>query len=155
MGAIGGLTILIILAVIILWLIITNIRIVPEATAFVIERLGKYKETWNAGLHLKVPIIETVARKVSLKEQVLDFPPQPVITKDNVIISLDSVVFCKVFDPQLYTYGVDNPLSGLQNLAERDYVRHRDKARTSLFVLEFIAASLKWRGSRRPYPSTT
>lgn len=117
MGAIGGLTILIILAVIILWLIITNIRIVPEATAFVIERLGKYKETWNAGLHLKVPIIETVARKVSLKEQVLDFPPQPVITKDNVIISLDSVVFCKVFDPQLYTYGVDNPLSGLQNLA--------------------------------------
>ena len=117
MGAIGGLTILIILAVILLWLIITNIRIVPEATAFVIERLGKYKETWNAGLHLKVPIIETVARKVSLKEQVLDFPPQPVITKDNVIISLDSVVFCKVFDPQLYTYGVDNPLSGLQNLA--------------------------------------
>ena len=117
MGTITGFSVLIVLLVIAVWLIITNIRIVPEATAFVIERLGKYKETWNAGLHLKVPIIETVSRKVSLKEQVLDFPPQPVITKDNVIISLDSVVFCKVFDPQMYTYGVDNPLSGLQNLA--------------------------------------
>ena len=108
---------IIIVVVIVLWLLLANVRVVPEAEAFVIERLGKYKETWNAGLHLKMPIIEAVSRKVSLKEQVLDFPPQPVITKDNVIVSLDSVVFCKVFDPQLYTYGVENPLIGLQNLA--------------------------------------
>ena len=107
----------VILAALVLWLIVTNIRIVPEAESYVIERLGKYKETWNAGLHLKVPLIETVSKKVSLKEQVLDFPPQPVITKDNVIVQLDSVVFCKVFDPQLFTYGADNPLVGLQNLA--------------------------------------
>ena len=104
-------------AVLLLWTVIANIRVVPEASAFIIESLGRYKTTWHAGLHLKVPIIQKVARKVSLKEQVLDFPPQPVITKDNVIVSLDSVVFCKVFDPQLYTYGVENPLSGLQNLA--------------------------------------
>ena len=102
---------------IVLLLIFTNIIIVPQAEAYVLERLGKYRATWEAGLHLKVPVIEHVTRKVSLKEQVLDFPPQPVITKDNVIISLDSVVFCKVFDPMLYTYGVVNPMAGLQNLA--------------------------------------
>ena len=106
-----------IIILIALWLLVTNIRIVPQAEAFVLERLGKYKVTWEAGLHLKVPFIERVARRVSLKEQVLDFPPQPVITKDNVIVSLDSVVFCRVFDPMLYTYGVSNPMSGLQNLA--------------------------------------
>ena len=102
---------------IILWLLVTNIRIVPQAEAFVLERLGKYKATWEAGLHLKVPLIEKVTKRVSLKEQVLDFPPQPVITKDNVIIQLDSVVFCRVFEPKLFTYGVSNPMQGLQNLA--------------------------------------
>ena len=105
------------LILLVLMLIFTNIIIVPQAEAYVLERLGKYRTTWEAGLHLKVPLIERVTRKVSLKEQVLDFPPQPVITKDNVIISLDSVVFCKVFDPKLYTYGVVNPMAGLQNLA--------------------------------------
>ena len=108
---------IIVLGLIILLILIRNIRVVPQAEAFVIERLGKYKTTWEAGLHFKVPLIENISRKVSLKEQVLDFPPQPVITKDNVIVSLDSVVFCKVFDPQLYTYGVENPITGLQNLA--------------------------------------
>lgn len=93
------------------------IRIVPQENAYVIEILGKYKTSWLAGLHLKIPLIEMVVRKVSLKEQVFDFPPQPVITKDNVTMQIDSVVFCKVFDPRLYTYGVENPIAGLQNLA--------------------------------------
>ena len=107
-----------VLAVLIIFLLlVTNIRIVPQAEAFVLERLGKYKATWEAGLHLKVPFIEKVTKRVSLKEQVLDFPPQPVITKDNVIIQLDSVVFCRVFEPKLFTYGVSNPMQGLQNLA--------------------------------------
>ncbi len=105
------------LAVIILMLVFSNIRIVPQARAFVIERLGVYKTTWNAGLHLKVPFIERVVKSVSLKEQVLDFPPQPVITKDNVTMQIDSVVFCKVFDPKLFCYGVENPMAGLQNLS--------------------------------------
>lgn len=98
-------------------LIVTNIRIVPQEYAYVIERLGKYRTTWQAGLHLKIPFIDRVVNKVSLKEQVLDFPPQPVITKDNVSVYVDSVVFSKVFDPRLYTYGVENPLFGLENLS--------------------------------------
>ena len=108
---------LIILIVIALILFFTNIRIVPQAHAYVIEHLGKYKTTWQAGLHVKTPFIERVAKIISLKEQVLDFPPQPVITKDNVTMQIDSVVFMKVFDPRLYTYGVENPIAGLQNLS--------------------------------------
>ncbi len=106
-----------IIAVLIIWLILSNIRVVPQGQAFVIENLGRFKAVWDAGLHLKVPFFERVAKRVSLKEQVLDFPPQPVITKDNVTVNLDSVVFCKVFDPRLYTYGVESPISGLQNLS--------------------------------------
>jgi regulator of protease activity HflC (stomatin/prohibitin superfamily) len=106
-----------ILAVLVLWLIFANIVIVPQAHAYVVERLGKYKCTWEAGLHLKVPIIEHIVCKISLKEQVLDFAPQPVITKDNVTMQIDSVVFARVFDPKLYTYGVENPIAGLQNLS--------------------------------------
>ena len=109
--------VLIILAILIIWLVASNVRVVPQAQAYVIETLGKYKTVWDAGLHLKVPFIERVAKKVSLKEQVLDFPPQPVITKDNVTMQIDSVVFCKVFDPRLYTYGVESPIAGLQNLS--------------------------------------
>lgn len=108
---------LIVLLVIIILLIVVNVRIVPQAKAVVVERLGKYKSTWNAGLHVKVPFIEAIVRTVSLKEQVLDFPPQPVITKDNVTMQIDSVVFMKVFDPKLFTYGVENPIAGLQNLS--------------------------------------
>ncbi len=108
---------LLILLIIVLILIFANIRIVPQAHAYVIERLGRYKTTWEAGLHVKTPFIERVIKQVSLKEQVLDFPPQPVITKDNVTMQIDSVVFMKVFDPKLFTYGVENPLSGLQNLS--------------------------------------
>ena len=108
---------LIILLVLILILFFTNVRIVPQAKAYVIERLGKYKTTWEAGLRVKMPLIDRVAKIVSLKEQVLDFPPPPVITKDNIVMQIDSVVFCKVFDPALFTYGVENPMSGLQNLS--------------------------------------
>ena len=107
----------IVAAVIILWLLLANIRVVPQGQAFVIENLGKFKTVWDAGLHLKVPFFERIAKKVSLKEQVLDFPPQPVITKDNVTINIDSVVFARVFDPRLYTYGVESPIAGLQNLS--------------------------------------
>ena len=115
--SLGMKILLVILGIIILCLVVTNIRIVPQARAFVIERLGVYKTTWGAGLHLKVPFIERVIKNVSLKEQVLDFPPQPVITKDNVTMQIDSVVFCKVFDPKLFCYGVENPMAGLQNLS--------------------------------------
>ena len=108
---------LIILLVLILILFFTNVRIVPQAKAYVIERLGKYKTTWEAGLRVKMPLIDRVAKIVSLKEQVLDFPPQPVITKDNVVMQIDSVVFCKVFYFFFFTYGVENPMSGLQNLS--------------------------------------
>ena len=96
--------------------LISCLRIVPQAHCFVIERLGKYCGTWSAGLHVKAPIIDRIARKISLKEQVLDFPPQPVITKDNVTMQIDSVVYTKVFDPAKYTYGVENPMVGLGNL---------------------------------------
>ena len=113
----SGLIVTIVLVIIALWLIISNVRIVPQAEAYVIERLGKYKATWNAGLHLKVPFIERVARRVTLKEQVLDFPPQPVITKDNVTMQVDSLVFMTVMEPMLYTYGINNPIVGVQNLA--------------------------------------
>ena len=104
-------------AVLLLMIIFSCIVIVPQGEAYVLEMLGKYKTTWEAGLHLKTPIVEHIVKKVSLKEQVLDFPPQPVITKDNVTINIDSVVFARVFDPKLYTYGVESPIAGLQNLS--------------------------------------
>ena len=96
--------------------IVLNIHVVPQAHCFVIERLGVYHKTWDAGIHVLVPIIDHISRKISLKEQVLDFPPQSVITKDNVTMNIDSVVYARVFDPKKYTYGVENPIVGLQNL---------------------------------------
>ena len=110
---------LIILAVIVLLVIIVivrNIKIVPQAHAFVIERLGAYYQTWGTGLHLKVPFIDRISKKVSLKEQVVDFPPQPVITRDNVTMQIDTVVYFEITDPKLYTYGVERPLSAIENL---------------------------------------
>lgn len=108
---------ILILLIIIIAIVAFNIRIVPQQMVYVVERLGKYQASWEAGLHIKVPVIDRVVRKISLKEQVLDFPPQPVITKDNVTMRIDSVVFAKVFDPKLYTYGVEDPIFGLQNLS--------------------------------------
>ena len=101
-----GIFILIVLIIIVLIVLISNIKIVPQAHAYVIERLGAYHVTWSTGLHFKIPFIEKVARHVSLKEQVVDFPPQPVITKDNVTMQIDTVIYFQVTDPKLYTYGV-------------------------------------------------
>ena len=107
---------LIIAGIIIAILFFANVRIVPQATEYVIEILGKYKTTWGAGLHVKIPIIEKMAKKITLKEQVIDSPPQPVITKDNVTMQIDTVVYFRIFDARLYTYGAVNPISALENL---------------------------------------
>lgn len=107
--------ILITLAVVLV-LFLLCLRVVPQATEYVVERLGKYKKTWGAGLHILVPVIDRISKKVTLKEQVLDSPPQPVITKDNVTMQIDTVVYFKVFDAKLFTYGAVNPISALSNL---------------------------------------
>ncbi|MBP3692206.1 MAG: SPFH/Band 7/PHB domain protein [Clostridia bacterium] len=106
-----------IIAIVIVVLLFTCLRIVPQATEHVVERLGKYNKTWGAGLHFIIPVIDRIAKKVTLKEQVMDSPPQPVITKDNVTMRIDTVVYFKVFDAKLFTYGAVNPLSALENLA--------------------------------------
>ena len=97
-------------------IIIRNIKIVPQAQAFIIERLGAYKETWEVGLHFKIPLIDRVANRVSIKERVLDFPPQPVITKDNVTMQIDTVIYFTITDPKLFTYGVERPMMAIENL---------------------------------------
>ena len=109
-------TILLIVLAVALILAIANIKVVPQANAYVIERLGTYHTTWNTGLHIKVPIIDKIAKRVSLKEHVVDFPPQPVITKDNVTMQIDTVIFYRVVDPKLYTYGVERPMMAIENL---------------------------------------
>ncbi len=108
--------VIIIVVALLLALVVANVRIVPQAHEYVIEFLGKYKRTWGAGIHVKIPIIERIAKKITLKEQVIDSPPQPVITKDNVTMQIDTVVFFKIFDAKLYSYGVVNPISALENL---------------------------------------
>ncbi|MCI8726833.1 MAG: paraslipin, partial [Hungatella sp.] len=113
MGLIIG---LVAIAVIILIGLSSCVKIVPQASAFVIERLGGYQDTWSVGLHIKMPFIDRVAKRVLLKEQVVDFPPQPVITKDNVTMKIDTVVFFQITDPKLYTYGVENPIMAIENL---------------------------------------
>ena len=104
------------LLIIILLILVSNIRIVPQAHAYILERLGGYKDTWGVGLHFKIPLIDKVAKKVSLKEQVVDFEPQAVITKDNVTMQIDTVVFFQITDPKQYAYGVERPLSAIENL---------------------------------------
>lgn len=115
-GGIGGIIIGIIIVLFIVWLVISNIRIVPQANAYVIERLGAYNNTWQVGLHIKIPFIDRVARRVNLKETVIDFLPQPVITKDNVTMEIDTVVYYQITEPKLYAYGVENPMSAVENL---------------------------------------
>ena len=105
-----------VLILVILILLITNIKIVPQSMVFVVERLGAYQQTWETGLHFKVPFIDRVAKRVSLKEQVVDFKPQPVITRDNVTMQIDSVVFYQITDAKLFTYGVERPISAIENL---------------------------------------
>ena len=106
-----------ILAIIVLIIIASNIRVVQQARAVVIERLGAYRTTWSVGVHVKFPFIERIAKSVSLKEQVVDFPPQPVITKDNVTMQIDTVLYYEITDPKLYTYGVEHPLTAIENLS--------------------------------------
>ncbi len=106
----------IIIAVLVIWIFFSSIKIVPQAQAFVMERLGAYQGTWSVGFHIKVPFIDKVARRVNLKEQVADFPPQPVITKDNASVRIDTVVFYQITDPKLFTYGVENPMMAIENL---------------------------------------
>ncbi len=104
------------LIVLVLLIVIANIKIVPQAHAFVIERFGAYYATWSTGLHVKIPFIDKISKKISLKEQVVDFPPQPVITKDNVTMQIDTVVYFQITDAKLYTYGVERPISAIENL---------------------------------------
>lgn len=111
-----GFILVIILIILVLLILGSCIKIVPQAQAFVVERLGGFQETWNVGLHFKIPIIDRVARRVLLKEQVVDFAPQPVITKDNVTMRIDTVVFFQITDPKLYAYGVENPIMAIENL---------------------------------------
>jgi len=107
---------LIFVIVVLLMVFVSCIKVVPQANAFIIERLGAYQSTWGVGLHIKLPFFDRVARRVNLKEQVADFPPQPVITKDNVTMRIDTVVFYQITDPKLYTYGVENPMLAIENL---------------------------------------
>lgn len=113
MGAVIGLLILI---AIIIWVMMSCIKIVPQAHAYVVERLGAYQGTWSVGLHFKMPFIDKIAKRVLLKEQVVDFAPQPVITKDNVTMRIDTIVFYQITDPKLYAYGVENPIMAIENL---------------------------------------
>ena len=112
----GGAIAAIIILILIIWVVLSCIKIVPQAQAYVVERLGAYQSTWSVGLHFKAPFIDKVAKRVLLKEQVVDFAPQPVITKDNVTMRIDTVVFYQITDPKLYTYGVENPIMAIENL---------------------------------------
>ena len=109
--------VIIILVLLLVVIVIANIKIVPQAHAYVMERLGAYHVTWETGLHVKIPFLDKIAKKVSLKEQVIDFPPQPVITKDNVTMQIDTVVYFQITDPKLYAYGVESPISAIENLS--------------------------------------
>ena len=111
-----GFGIIAILFLLVIVILVKNIRIVQQAKAYVVERLGAYQTTWTVGLHFKIPFIERVAKIVSLKEQVVDFPPQPVITKDNVTMQIDTVIYFQITDPKMYTYGVEHPLTAIENL---------------------------------------
>ena len=110
------LIVLLVIAVIVLLILVSCIKIVPQAQAYILERLGGYQATWGVGMHFKLPIVDRIAKRVPLKEQVVDFAPQPVITKDNVTMRIDTVVFFQITDPKLFTYGVENPLMAIENL---------------------------------------
>ncbi len=112
----GPFIILVIILAIVIWILASCIKIVPQAHAVIVERLGAYQATWNVGLHFKLPIVDRVAKKMSLKEQVVDFAPQPVITKDNVTMRIDTVVYYQITDPRLYAYGVERPMMAIENL---------------------------------------
>ena len=112
----GGIAFVLVILVLIIIILASCISIVPQAYAYVVERLGAYQQTWSVGLHFKMPILDKVAKRVILKEQVVDFAPQPVITKDNVTMRIDTVVFYQITDPKLFAYGVENPIMAIENL---------------------------------------
>ena len=112
----GGLIAFVVVLVLLLMILLSCIKIVPQANAYVVERLGAYQQTWSVGLHIKMPFLDKVAKRVILKEQVVDFAPQPVITKDNVTMRIDTVVFFQITDPKLFAYGVENPIMAIENL---------------------------------------
>ena len=116
LAAIGGFIVPIILIVLVILILAANIKVVQQSKAYVVERLGAFHSVWGVGIHFKVPFIEKVAKVVSLKEQVVDFAPQPVITKDNVTMQIDTVIYFQITDPKLYTYGVEHPMSAIENL---------------------------------------
>ena len=143
--AIIGAIVPVVIIILVLAVLAANIRVVPQSRAFVIERLGAFQGVWGVGLHFKIPFIERVAKNVSLKEQVVDFPPQPVITKDNVTMQIDTVIYFQITDPKLYTYGVENPMSAInltattlrniigdleldQSLTSRDHINSQMRA---------------------------
>ena len=109
-------SVFIVILVLVLFIVIPNIKVVPQSKCYIIERLGSYYTTWANGLHVKIPFVDRIAGVISLKEKVKDFPPQPVITKDNVTMQIDTVVYFQITDPKLYTYGVENPISAIENL---------------------------------------
>ena len=111
-----GFILLMVLFIIFIVVIVVNAKIVPQANAYVVERLGAYHKTWETGFHLAIPIIDRISKRISLKERVADFPPQPVITKDNVTMQIDTVIYLQVTDPKFYMYGVDNPMKAIENL---------------------------------------
>ena len=111
-----GFIFLLILIIVVVVLVVLNTRIVPQAHAYVIERLGAYHATWETGFHMAIPIIDKISKRISLKESVADFPPQPVITKDNVTMQIDTVIYMQVTDPKFYMYGVDHPMRAIENL---------------------------------------
>ncbi|HJC41819.1 MAG TPA: paraslipin, partial [Candidatus Intestinimonas pullistercoris] len=112
----GGFLVPIILIVLVILILAANIKVVQQSKAYVVERLGAFQAVWGVGIHFKIPFIEKVAKVVSLKEQVVDFAPQPVITKDNVTMQIDTVIYFQITDPKLYTYGVEHPMSAIENL---------------------------------------
>ncbi|MCH5254637.1 MAG: SPFH/Band 7/PHB domain protein [Lachnospiraceae bacterium] len=116
MGGLGGLFFILVILILVIILFASCIKIVPQAYAFVVERLGAYQQTWPVGIHFKMPFVDKVAKRVILKEQVVDFAPQPVITKDNVTMRIDTVVFFQITDPKLFAYGVENPIMAIENL---------------------------------------
>ncbi|MBQ2691316.1 MAG: peptidase, partial [Clostridia bacterium] len=116
LSSIGPIIVFIVFLILLIAFLASNIIIVPQASAYIVERLGAYQGTWETGLHFKIPFIERIANKVTLKERVSDFPPQPVITKDNVTMQIDTVIYFQVTDPKLFTYGVVQPMSAIENL---------------------------------------
>ena len=156
-AVLGTLVLVVVLIVFILAVIVANIKIVPQAHSVVVERLGAFHASWGTGLHVKIPFLDRIAKKVSLKEQVIDFPPQPVITKDNVTMQIDTVVYFQITDPKLYAYGVENPISAIENLTAttlRNIIGEMELDHT-LTSRDVINSKIGWCWTRPPTPGAS